>query len=275
MATKKTNAHIVQLRNNNVHLYNAVTDREQNYLGKKIAEARTGLGLSLSAFKGLLSEYGVDVSVPAINKWELGNSAPNAYQLLAIGQALHVEEDFSYFMSVSSRPTLNREGMAKLSAYRDDLVASGRYKPQTAVSKTIKYIEMPVSNLAVSAGTGAFLDEGNFEMVSFPESSIPAGAEFGLRVSGDSMEPVYHDGQIVWVQQCERVGIGEVGIFIYDGDGYIKVYDEQMPDEAEHEEFMDSYGGVYMQPVMISYNQKYAPRVVSPHANFQIVGRVL
>lgn len=275
MATKKTNAHIVQLRNNNVHLYNAVTDREQNYLGKKIAEARTGLGLSLSAFKGLLSEYGVDVSVPAINKWELGNSAPNAYQLLAIGQALHVEEDFSYFMSVSSRPTLNREGMEKLSAYRDDLVASGRYKPQAAVSKTIKYIEMPVSNLAVSAGTGAFLDEGNFEMVSFPESSIPAGAEFGIRVSGDSMEPVYHDGQIVWVQQCERMGIGEVGIFIYDGDGYIKVYDEQMPDEAEHEEFMDSYGGVYMQPVMISYNQKYAPRVVSPHANFQIVGRVL
>lgn len=83
MATKKTNAHIVQLHNN-VHLYNATADREQNYLGKKIAEARTGLGLSLSAFKKLLSEYGVDVSVPAINKWELGNSAPTHISYLLL-----------------------------------------------------------------------------------------------------------------------------------------------------------------------------------------------
>jgi len=30
-----------------------------------------------------------------------------------------------------------------------------------------------------------------------------------------------------------------------------------------------------MQPVMLSYNQKYDPRVISAHAGFQIVGRVL
>lgn len=64
---------------------------------------------------------------------------------------------------------------------------------------------MPVSNLAVSAGTGEFLEEGNFEMVSFPEKSVPKGADFGVRVSGDSMEPVYHDGQIVWVEECETL----------------------------------------------------------------------
>ena len=51
-----------------------------------------------------------------------------------------------------------------------------------------------MSNLSVSAGTGAFLDEGSFEMVSFPASTVPDGADFGVRVSGDSMEPVYHDG---------------------------------------------------------------------------------
>jgi len=275
MATKKNTARILTLHTNKSTVYNAVADRDQNYLGKKIAEARTGLGLSLAAFKSLLSEYGVDVSVAAINKWELGNSAPNAYQLLAIAQALKVDEDFSYFMSASHRTPLNREGIAKLAAYRDDLVASGKYKVQQVVSSIIKYIEMPVSNLAVSAGTGEFLDEGNFEMVSFPESSVPAGAEFGLRVSGDSMEPVYHDGQIVWVQQCDRVGVGEVGIFIYDGEGYIKAYDEQMPDEDVREDFTDSYGDVHMQPIMVSYNRAYKPRVISAHSNFQVVGRVL
>ena len=89
------------------------------------------------------------------------------------------------------------------------------------------------------------------------------------------MEPVYQDGQIVWVQQCESVPIGAVGIFIYDGEGYIKVYDAREPDEADREAFTGSYGEVYMQPVMVSYNQKYAPRVISANAGFQVVGRVL
>ena len=55
----------------------------------------------------------------------------------------------------------------------------------------------------------------------------------------------------------------------------MKVYDEQEPDEDMLEDFMDSDGVVHMQPVLHSYNQKYEPRVVSAHAGFQIVGRVL
>jgi len=66
-----------------------------------------------------------------------------------------------------------------------------------------------------------------------------------------------------------------VGIFIYDGQGYIKVYDEQEPSEEDREDFTDSYGSVHMQPVMISFNQKYEPKVISAHAGFQVVGRVL
>ena len=132
---------------------------------------------------------------------------------------------------------------------------------------------MPVSDLPVSAGTGAFLDEGNFEMVSFPESSIPDGAEFGVRVSGDSMEPVYHDGQIVWVQQCETLRTGEVGVMIYDGQGYIKAYAEQEPEDPETYLCSDSVRR--MQPVLVSYNKVYAPKPASPELEFRIVGRVL
>lgn len=89
------------------------------------------------------------------------------------------------------------------------------------------------------------------------------------------MEPVYNDGQIAWIAQCESLRPGEVGIFAYDGDGYIKVYGEQEPGEEVIEAFTDSYGIVHKQPVLISYNKKYPPRAVSPEASFQIVGRVL
>lgn len=47
------------------------------------------------------------------------------------------------------------------------------------------------------------------------------------------MEPVYHDGQIVWVERCETLSIGQVGVFVYDGEGYLKSYGEREPDESD------------------------------------------
>ena len=269
-----SNPSVLALHTNRVDLYNAATEQESNIVGQHIAKARNQAGISLAKFSTLLESYGVNVSAAAISKWELGKAVPNAYQLLAVSQALQMEDDLYQYTSTYV-PALNEAGMRKVAEYKADLIASGKYKPAVKPCTVIKFIEMPVSNLAVSAGIGEFLDEGNFEMVSFPESSVPLGAEFGIRVSGDSMEPVYHNGQIVWVQQCSRVNVGEVGIFIYDGDGYLKVYDEQEPDEDDREYFMDSSGTVHMQPIMISYNQKYEPRLISAHAGFQVVGRVL
>ena len=160
-------------------------------------------------------------------------------------------------------------------SYRDDLIASGKYRPQSKDDNQIRYISKAVSNLCVSAGTGAFLDEGNYEMVSFPENAVPPDADFGVRVSGDSMEPVYHDGQIVWVQKCETLSVGQVGIFVYDGEGYIKRYGEQQPENDSVDAYTDSYGVIHMQPVLISYNRNYADKIVRPENQFEIVGRVL
>ena len=199
--------------------YNAAKDRECNYIGNQIRAARKSMKLSLEQLSQILMGYGVDIGRVAVNKWEKGISIPSAYQLLAVCAALHLEDGFDYFVSNTKRPLLNAEGRRKVKEYREDLIASGKYREMPPMLE-IRYLDMPVSDLPVSAGTGAFLDEGNFEMVSFPESSIPDGAEFGVRVSGDSMEPVYHDGQIVWVQQCETLRTGEVGVMIYDGQGY-------------------------------------------------------
>ena len=55
-----------------------------------------------------------------------------------------------------------------------------------------------------------------FQQIQVPASSVPAGAEFGIYVSGDSMEPRYHNGQIVWVKRCEELKCGDIGIFVYD-----------------------------------------------------------
>lgn len=269
----KRRSKIIQLPFSNQVNYHAVEEREKNIVGSRIDEARKRAGLSLAEFSELLTRYGVTVSPSAINKWTMGIVVPNAYQLLAVCHALDLDVDVTYFCA-DHTPVLNEEGMEKVRTYRDDLIASGRYKPPVKAA-AIRYVDWPVSNLAVSAGTGEFLGDGSFEIVSFPENTVPEGAAFGIRVAGDSMEPVYHDGQIVWVQPCEALSVGEIGIFIYDGQGYLKVYGEKEPDAAHIEEFTDSYGCVHPQPVMISDNQAYAPKAVEPETDFRIVGRVL
>ena len=51
---------------------------------------------------------------------------------------------------------------------------------------------------------------------------IAKRANYAVRVSGDSMEDTYRDGDIVLVETCPDVAIGEIGIFIVNDQGYIK-----------------------------------------------------
>ena len=254
--------------------YDAALEKQKNVIGKKIAEARKLKGMSLAILAKYLERFGLAVSSGAVGKWETGDTVPNAYQLIALCNALEIEVAVPYFME-SYEPLLDEKGLKKLREYRDDLIATGSYRPASLKAEMVRFRDIPVSELKASAGTGQFLDEGRFEMVRFPEDKIPRGADFGVYVLGNSMEPVYHDGQIVFVQKCGRVEPGQVGIFVHDGEGYIKIYSEQEPDGSIADEFTDSYGVVHPQPVLRSYNSAYEPRVIMPDSQFEVVGRVL
>ena len=256
--------------------YNAEEERLQQIVGKRITLAREMKHVSVKELQRKLKERSVDVGYTTLFRWEKGETEPSAYQLLAICDALEIPDMYSFFMSGGKGQQLNDEGMKKLMEYRADLLATGKYTPiQKQAKPEIRYVEMPVSSLGASAGTGEFLSEDNIELMRFPEDKVPAKADFALRVVGDSMEPIYQDHQLVWVQSCNTLLPGEVGIFVLDGHGYIKAYAEQEPDEAEKEDYTDSNGVVHMQPVLISYNQKYEPRKVLQSARFKICGRVL
>lgn len=89
------------------------------------------------------------------------------------------------------------------------------------------------------------------------------------------MEPLYHGGQLAWIQQTPILNVGDVGLFVVDDHGYIKTYDEREPDEDEYEEFIDSDGVLHPQVVLISQNKKYKPKIIKPGMDFRVIGRVL
>ena len=87
---------------------------------------------------------------------------------------------------------------------------------------------------------------------------LPEDTTFGVRISGDSMEPEFHDGQIAWVLQQESVANGEIGIFALNGEAYIK-------------KLQNDKDGIFL----ISLNEKYAPIKVGENDRLDIFGKVL
>lgn len=79
-------------------------------------------------------------------------------------------------------------------------------------------------DLPVSAGPGVYLDDSTAQEIHIPDNEKTHAADFALRISGNSMEPKYHDGDILLIEDTETVEIGELGIFILDGNGYFKKY---------------------------------------------------
>lgn len=116
--------------------------------------------------------------------------------------------------------------------------------------KTVTY-HIPYYDMPVSAGTGQYLDYTNCSVISLSEEP-PANADFVLSVSGDSMEPTFYDGDRVFVEETNTLNIGDIGIFYYDGDVYIKEYGEKG---------------------LISHNEKY--KLIRGSENMRVLGKVL
>ena len=85
--------------------------------------------------------------------------------------------------------------------------------------RTIALFDMPVS-----AGVGVFVDSPSTDDIVIPDNERTREADFALRISGNSMEPKYRDGDVLLVANSDYVEVGELGIFILDGNGYFKIY---------------------------------------------------
>ncbi len=260
--------------------YDANEARAENVLGTRLREARMSVSLQQTQVSDQLKAYGISISSGALSKWEKGDAMPSPYQLFALCDLYGIEDVLGFFRVRGFR--MNETGRRKVLEYTRDLLATGLYteelpavpvpeetKARTTAPEAPAAVRMvPISWLRVSAGLGSFLSEEDFENTPFEESQVPEKTDFGLYVSGDSMTPAYRDGQLIWVQRCSELRPGEIGVFILDGEGYIKKYaEENVVDEVT--------GMKVMQPVLISLNPAYAPIRVTPDRDLRVAGRVL
>lgn len=76
---------------------------------------------------------------------------------------------------------------------------------------------------SASAGYGNFNDDSSYEMMDLVKRP-PVGTSFIISVNGDSMEPTYSDGTLLFVKAQERVDVGQIGLFVKAGNLYIKEF---------------------------------------------------
>jgi len=229
------------------------------HLGSPLASLRKSWQLSQAEVAEQLTQMGIPVTNRAISHWEQERTQPSSTQFLGLCAIYRVKDVLSVFgeYKLPQRSyELNREGREKIEEFARILVASGMFATQDSVVPFAQR-SMPVYDLPASAGTGVFLDSSDYEMVQVG-SEVPVNANFGVRVSGDSMEPFYHDQQIVWVQQQPTLNDSEIGIFLLNGQAYIKQW--RASDKGAR---------------LVSLNRAYSPIAIQEEDELRTFGKVL
>lgn len=121
-------------------------------------------------------------------------------------------------------------------------------------------VQINVYDQPAAAGLGNYLDEPDYHIEQYPDAVIPPKADFGIIISGDSMEPKIHDGGTVFVQAAPVIDAGKIGIFILNGQAYCK-------------KLVVDHGS--RQVRLVSLNPKYADIVIGESDNLRTVGHVL
>lgn len=99
-------------------------------------------------------------------------------------------------------------------------------KPKTIPVPTVRrrqgFTEVTVFDQPAAAGLGNPVDIPPSHTEQYPSDYVPPKTNFGVRISGTSMEPKIPDGSTVFVQATPALDNGEIGIFVLDGKSYCK-----------------------------------------------------
>lgn len=239
-----------------------IKEPNMNPIGSIIAENRKKKRMTQPVLAEKLAQNGIEISYKTISGWEKGLSEPPIGAFIEICRILEIPDIYEalYGSNPFNRASLlNDEGKEKLNEYTELLISSNKYEKEKDVAKIIPFVprRLKIFDTKVSAGTGNFLDSDSYSWKEVGEE-VPKNADFGVQISGDSMEPQYKDKQIVWIHQQSSLNNGDIGIFCFNGNAFCK----KLQEDGE---------SIFL----ISLNEKYAPINVTEHDDLIIFGKVL
>lgn len=206
--------------------------------GTRLKERRESLGITQPQLAGMLN-----VSKGAIGNWETDVNSPRATILYDLFEILHC--DANYLFQDETRELYKNEASPEefeniVKKYRS-LDDSGRERIDFELKKECERIQQieelkkqlaadfseeisqtciyPYLGKIACAGTGFYFDDIPTDTI---EAIYVKGADFIIGVSGESMEPDYHDGEKLYVRKVEYLRHGDIGIFTIGNECFLK-----------------------------------------------------
>ena len=189
------------------------------YQPEKLKARRKELGMTQ---KEIADQLGI--TFQAYSAWERGIKEPSKEKVSQLEKILNVSVGyFTEIEIVRLYNNLSDKGKEKVVAYAQDLVEDEKSKKVIYISE--KLFEYHVYE-RMSAGIGASVyGDRNFDTVYFNEE---LAHDFASWVSGDSMEPKYHNGSVALIRETGFDYDGAVYAVICNNQTYIKrVYREE------------------------------------------------
>ena len=194
------------------------------------------------------------ISYQAYSAWERGVKEPSKEKVKRLEQLLKVPKGyFTEIEIVRLYNTLSNKGKNQVVEYTRNLVQ--KEKTQQVISVSENLYEYHVYE-KMSAGIGASVyDDTDYDIVYYDEE---LAHDFASWVSGDSMEPKYHNGSVALIR--------ETG-FDYDGAVYAVVWN-----------FQTFIKKVYREKEglrLVSINKDYKDIYIPYDENPRIVGKIV
>ena len=238
----------------------AVALRDIQAVGKRIQYYRKRSGLEQ---KDIARRLGITPN--AVSNWENGRTRPDLSVLPLLCGILGITLYELYGLDAPEAGFSEKEQQL-IADYRtlsgghqtavDRLIESLKAAELAAKCPDITVLTLCSKQLAAGFDGGAEFDDAG-EPVYLYTSDLTRQADLVFPVSGNSMEPQYHDGDLVLVQRypgCPALQYGETGAFIIGNSTYIKVYEKD---------------GLH------SLNRRYKTMTFSADDSVYLIGRVL
>lgn len=192
------------------------------------------------------------ISKGTVNNWARGNNSPDVDMVPNICKVLNISVLDLYSPTKFERPetikgaeanSYSAEACKLANAYDNELDKWGRQavrelveteaqrcKDESQLKESPLKEEPKIINLYVepsAAGIATPTMGRDYESYALGPDD-PPGAAYAVRLQGDSMEPYYPDGSIVFINH-DALRDGEVGIFCVDGGTVCKQYHKEGP----------------------------------------------
>lgn len=208
-------------------------------IGERIINLRNSFGMTRVQ---LAEKLGLPMTT--LRNYEIGTREPGHKFILDVAHLFNVTTDYLLGMSDDPRPSsttennaLSKSEIEKIKKYRaldvhgkelvDMIINKEMERVKATVQKgaSVQVVPFRISEQPAAAGTGTYLGPDAFRTVHVKPDALPKGSSFGVPVSGNSMEPKYHNGDVLIVSE-QHPEVGEIGVFILDGAGYVKIRGE-------------------------------------------------